>query len=267
MTQPETVEIHIPPGGVEYTREGHLQVVHPSEPTLPMLMQQAMQQNASPEVMKGYMDLYERWQQMQAQERYANAMQEFRRRCPHITQRSEGDTGKFKFKFAAYEYIRKITDPIDADLGITTSFDIPGYDADKGMISGSIRIRVGSYFEDKHFSLRIPVLVNAQGQNIISPTQMDGQAISYFKRYALLAARDIVVTDEDDETFVQFITAEQVEQLRATVIAAKRDEARVLKVLAADSYEKVTVKRFHEFMQSVRTMKNTAPEKPAKEAA
>lgn len=175
--------------------------------------------------------LVERWLDRQAKERYGQAMAEFHRRCPPIVQQRIADVGTFRYNFAAYEDIKKVTNPIDAELGISTSFSLPSYDPAAGTVSGFMTVRVGSYSEEKHFTVRIPkAITNASGKSVINDTQMDGQAISYFKRYAFINGRDIVVTNEDnDANFQTTITTEMRMALEQAIIECSADITRFLK--------------------------------------
>lgn len=190
------------------------------------LIQQALAQGIDPDKLAKMFDLHEKWQQARAQERYAEALAAFQAECPRIKKSRTTKGGKWNFQYASLDDIDEVIRPLLAKHGITISFNSEHSVADKAnVINVTCRIRVGSYFEDEKFGCPVPVDLNA------SQPQQWGAALSYAKRYALCAALNIVVTDEDTDAagVVTTITAVEMVQLEDLIREKKVNVAHFLK--------------------------------------
>lgn len=206
---------------------------------LPMI-QQALAQGIDPDKLSKMLDLHERWTQARAQERFAEALSAFQSECPMIFKRRK-TTGSFSFQYASLDDIYKQIQPILAKHSIAISFrpkHEPGEKA--GMMSVTIRIRVGSYFEDSGFSCPVPSDLKA------SEPGKYGAALSYAKRYALCAALNIVVTDEDDDaaSVVSTISALQMEEIESLIRETGTNIDRFLAWAEIESLAQMPVAKF-----------------------
>lgn len=169
------------------------------------ILSAAVERGADPETLRQMMDLQERHERNEAAKRYAEAIAAFQQECPPIFKSRTVPTksGGTKFTFAGYEDIKRITKPLECKHGITVGFD---FRQEGSLLHGTIRVRVGNYYEDKSSAVAIP-----KGYDT-NDAQNGGQAMTYLKRYLYCAALDIVVSgdDQDGAGLYNKITPEQI---------------------------------------------------------
>lgn len=184
----------------------------PQTPNNPFaLIALGIERGIDPEKMKGLYDLYERHERNQAAERFGVALAAFQGACPTVlkhrkTKESAGSS--FGYNFASFDDVMAQAKPFLVANEISVSFDT-NHNLEKGILTVTARIRVGTHFEDKTFSC--PVASSLK----ISDAQKYGSALSYAKRYCLCAALNIVTTDQDDDgkgTY-EYISEDQVAEI------------------------------------------------------
>jgi len=176
----------------------------------PMLMLQSLiERGADPAKLEKMMDLVERWEKNQAAQAFGAALAKFQELCPPIVKWRETKAKpgtEFAFKYASFDDVMAAARPHLATCGIACAFDSE-HKEESGVASlkVTVRIRVGSYFEDRTFTCPVPKDLKA------SEPQRYGAALSYAKRYALCAALNIVGTDQDDDAQTQhdYLTEQQ----------------------------------------------------------
>lgn len=163
-------------------------------PTHPMaIIARAIERGVDADNLAKLMDLQTKWEDRRAAEEFAIAIANFQREVPMVFKSREvrKKDGGVMYFFASYDDIKRVTRPIEAKYGISTSFDIQH--TEDGKLIGKCRVRVGSHFEDHTFTVPVPKGLNT------NQTQDYGGALTYLKRYCYCAALDIVVTDEDTD--------------------------------------------------------------------
>ncbi len=182
--------------------------------TLSMLSALADRGVTDPAIIGQFMDLHERHERNEAAKTFAVALSGFQSACPTITKRREvkDRSGNLLYKFANYEDIILEIRELLKFWKIVVTFTIDQPDA---LMKGTVRIRVGTHFED--YTLAVPV---PKGMNT-NDTQNFGMATSYLKRYLLCAALNIVVAGEDDDArgLVEKITRDQIGNLNEGIDA------------------------------------------------
>lgn len=175
--------------------------------TLMNIIQQASSQpDFDVAKMQQLMELKREWDRDRAAEAYGAAIAEFQRRCPQIVKERKADAGSLKYQFASFDDVMKKAGPILSELGIALSFSTEAND--RG-IRVTVKIRVGIHAEECTLDVPIPDMkVNA--------TQRYGAALSYAKRYALCAALNIVVTDEDDDASSAYDPISEEQEMEIT---------------------------------------------------
>src|SRR5436190_8740894 len=179
----------------------------------PLVLLQAMiEKGVQPEQLSRLMDLAERWEANRAAEAFAEAVTGFQAECPMILKRRKAGTrenSKVKFDFASYDDVMKEAGPLLAKWKIVPSFTTEP--AEQG-VKCTCRIRVGTHVELTTLTLPIPA-------GVVNDTQLYGQAVTYAKRYALCAALNIVVSDEDNDASKCLDTIDQddVRQLNTLI--------------------------------------------------
>jgi hypothetical protein len=169
------------------------------------------QRGASVESIERVSALVERWQDRQAETTYADAIAGFQSECPAIFKGRQAD----RYSFANYDDVMFVIHPLLTKYKISVSATV----ANTGNILNiTIRLRVGSHFEDKEFPSPI-----ATGISLSAP-QLYGQTLKYLQRYALCAALNIRTTDiKDNDGAGAFIDGEQVRQINDLLIDTKTD--------------------------------------------
>lgn len=167
-----------------------------------LLIERAMQSGVDPG--KLY-ELAQQWERDQAAERFAGALATFQARCPQIKKERLLDLGGGKGPvFASLDDIMLVIKPLLADCGLSVTFSAGITDA--GHLVAKCMIHHGRHVESSEITLPVP------SQMRVNDTQKMGAALSYAKRYALCAALNIVVTDEDrdGEGLIEAINEKQV---------------------------------------------------------
>ena len=196
----------------------------------------AMQHGAPPEQLGQLLDLQERWERHRAAEAFGAAIASFQRECPPITKARKVNAGPLNYRFASYDDVMRVAGPLLASHGIAVSFTTES--TERGM-RAVCRVRVGIHSED--YALEIPV-----PDMRVNDTQKYGAALSYVKRYALCAALNIVVTDEDNDAIPlqRGITHEQGEKLKRLIQQTDTDPAKFLKWAGCESLAEMPANKF-----------------------
>lgn len=220
----------------------------PSDPM--RLISAAMSAGVSVADLSRLFDLQERHEKQKAQEAYAEALTGFQRNCPRVY-KARKTAGNFSFGYASLDDIDAVIRPILARYGIVIAFDSEHTTANnENVINVTVRVRVGAYYEDRRFGCPIPKDLRA------SDSQKWGAALSYAKRYALCAALNIVVTDEDNEQHLigaETITATEMLDIRELLKSCPKDaESAMLNWLKVESLDLIPRKRFTEVVTALK---------------
>jgi hypothetical protein len=148
------------------------------------------------------MEVRERWESRVAEQMLAASLAEFQRSCPSIKKERKSNNGNY----ASLDDIMFAIREALAANGLSVSFDtgVPG----EGILSVKCHVL---HAGGATFSREVTVPVDKQMR--VNDTQKMGSAISYAKRYALIAALNLIVSDHDDDGNAagsQFVTREQV---------------------------------------------------------
>lgn len=155
-----------------------------------VLIQAAIERNIEPAQLEKLMDLEERWVRNRAAEAFGNAVSQFQSLCPIVHKRRQACfDGKPAYVFASFDDVMRAAGPILADCGLAVTFSTE--DVPTG-IKVTCRVRHGIHSEATMLHVPIPAMK-------VNDTQKFGAALAYAKRYALCAALNIVVSDEDDD--------------------------------------------------------------------
>ena len=185
------------------------------------------------------MEFFEKWEARIAAEQYGHALAAFQAQCPQIVKRRQIDLGGGKGPlFASLDDIHDVIKPILAACGLSVRFSAEMTDA--GQMRAKCFVRHGRHEEASEVTLPVPT------QMRVNDTQKMGAALSYAKRYALCAALNIVVTEEDNDaaTVMETITDEQMAQLEEWIEVSGADRARFLKRFAIESLPQMPAQQF-----------------------
>jgi hypothetical protein len=185
-------------------------------------------------------DLYERMAAKEAEKQFAVAFIELRKELPKIfADRTVPDKfGNEKFRFAAYEDIMQAVDPLLLKHGFTVTFS--SEIKEDRITQTCILTHIGGHTRTNQFMARI-----GSGPPGASPTQADGAASTYAKRFALCAALNIVIerdregVEQDARKEGEPISDDKAAYLRELVHETKSNEEAFLKYAGASTYEEI----------------------------
>lgn len=213
------------------------------------LLQVAIEKGMDPDKLGKLMDLAERWQLAQSKTEFSAAITKFQGMCPPITKKRKAD----RFEFASFDDIMRSASPVLAECGIGVSFTSP---FTQGRYEIVCRLRVGGYHEDYPFSAPLPDLGKIASFLKLSEPQAFGFVLSYYKRYSLCAALNIVVTDEDSDAAVGVgmanITPEQVEEIKAMMAEKNVNEKKFFEWAKVERVEDITQANHPKVMDTLR---------------
>lgn len=186
------------------------------------LIDGASEKGIDPAQLRELMQLQRDWQADRAREAFADAMAEFQGRCPQIVKRrgvSLTGGGRADYKYASLDDIMRIVQPILSDCGVSVSFSASI--SENGMIDVTCTLRRGIHAEPHTMSVPAPA------QMRVNDTQKVGAALSYAKRYALCAALNIQVVDEDTDAvgLGEKVNEKQAATIRDLIQESGADEA------------------------------------------
>ncbi len=180
-------------------------VEHRSDSLTPMQLISDGAGKLDTEQMRALMELQRDWQRDRAAEAFCKAVTEFQSKCPvvHKCRRAEGSDKFGGYNYAGYDDIMRQVSPLLKECQLAISF---ASEQVNNQLKITCRIRHGIHFEDHALTVPVPSTLR------VSDTQKMGAALSYAKRYALCAALNIVVSEEDNDAEKMFegITDEQL---------------------------------------------------------
>lgn len=195
--------------------------------------------------MTALLDMQERLQAKQAEADFNAALARMNTDKLRVARSGTVDlgAGKGSYKFAKWEDMDKVIRPIMQREGFTLSFDSQPKDGGGIVVTGTL-LHSGGHSR----SASIPLALDTgAGRNNL---QAMGSTLSYGKRYTAEMLLNIVREDEDDDGKrggTHFIANEQVEQIRALLRDAGRQEGPFLDRLFSGqvrSVEEIEVAQF-----------------------
>lgn len=159
-----------------------------------------------PDKLEKLLDIQAKWEGREAEKRLAEAMAAFQRDVPSIIKSRKSHVGNF----ASLDDIMYAIRPVLADNGLSISFDtsIPA----PGQLTAICHVM---HSGGAKFNRSVTAPVDQKMS--VNDTQKMGSAVSYCKRYVLIAALNLIVSDHADDdgkgAGTQYITAEQVNEL------------------------------------------------------
>jgi hypothetical protein len=164
------------------------------------LILEAIQHGASLDTMERLAALAKEVRAQQAREAWYWAMAEFQRQCPAVLKTSEARiqtrTGPgYRYRYAPLDEIMSVVGPVMGPLGLSISWRTR-IDGDRAVAVCRVAHALGH--EEESGEVAIPIVPATDGSGA-TPPQRVGIALSYAKRYAVLAITGIAPTDEGDD--------------------------------------------------------------------
>ncbi len=160
----------------------------------PMQILATIAETADPARIEAMMELQHRWEGREALRDYSEALAVFQGACPMIKKTRgvclERDSNKPSYFYASLDDIMREIQSHLQNAGLSVSFSC---DTIEGNLKTTCFVQHGIHKEPHTVTLPIPSSMR------VNDTQKWGAALSYGKRYALMAALNIVVEDEDTD--------------------------------------------------------------------
>lgn len=221
-----------------------IRVREPARPDPLALVQAAIDKGMDPHHI---LDFVDRIKRTEAAEAFAAAIARFQAECPRVLKERvvKNRDGKPMYNFASYDDIKRAVTPLQIGCGIVTSFTAPRME--NGLLTGTIRVRVGSHVEETSLPIAVP-----QGMNTNKAQDMVA-ASTYLRRILFCMALDIVTTDDDNDgrELGDYVTPLQVDTLRTLIDKTGTKEEHFLKWAGADSLEHVSQVKFDEAVNTL----------------
>lgn len=217
------------------------------------LMQLAIQrmdgQNAPAmvEALEKLVGLHERIEAKNAIKAFNKAMTQFQARCPQILKTSTAKIrtksgGEYGYKFAELDKIDDAIRPLMTELGLSKRFTTE-------RVGNEVKVTCIISHEDG-YSIESPFQCAIDTDAAMSGAQKGGAAVTFAKRYALIAALGLTTTETDTDAQQKIdrkpskITSEQAAQLSALIDETKSDIGKFLGFFEVSHVSDLTTAQF-----------------------
>lgn len=184
-------------------------------------------------------ELAQQWRRDMAAEQFATQLAKFQAACPQIRKTRQIDLGGGKGPlYASLDDIMHQIKPLLSEHGLAVTYSAGITDG--GQLTAKCRIHHGTHVEESEITLPVPA------QMRVNDTQKMGAALSYAKRYALCAALNIIVSDEDrdGEGLLETVSEEHIATLREWIANTESNESAFLKFMGVKALSEIPVADF-----------------------
>lgn len=232
----------------------NVQVLEREQPAVPAriltpsdMLDRALTQGASVEVLEKLMALHERWETNQARKAFDSAIAEARAKIPaikknkHVGFDSKNGGARTDYMHETLDEIERTVVPILSEFGLSYRFRTEQTEANKVTVACLIRHRDG-HWEENALSANVDTSGN---KNHI---QAIGSVVTYLQRYTLKAALGLSAALADDDGNAaggnDFIDSDEVENIHNMLAATGADKDRFLKFIGASAVETIRSKDY-----------------------
>lgn len=198
------------------------------------MLDRAISQGATVEVLEKLMALQERWEANQSRKDFDAAVAAAKAEIPPIVRNREGHNSKRYVDFGA---IAKVVDPILAKHGLSYRFRTTQTDR------VNVTCILFGHGHSEESSLSGPPDKTGNKNDI----QAIGSTLTYLQRYSLVQALGLAAADDDDAKSAGVgtaITDEQADTIRALLNATKANLEKFLGILGAESVADIQASKF-----------------------
>lgn len=225
-----------------------IQIMEPSNNALtPMdMLEKAVSQNASVDVLEKLMGLQERWEKNQARKLFDEAVAQAKAEIPPIVRNKTGHNSKMYVDFSA---IAKVVDPIITKHGL--SYRFTAEQGDRINVTCVLSHRAG-HFEKTTLSGPADTTGN---KNAI---QAIGSTLTYLQRYSLVQMLGLAAADDDDGKAGgagETLSAQQIEEMQALIVEVAADIQKFCKHMKVEKIDDIPAKRFQAAMDALNAKK------------
>ncbi len=207
------------------------------------------------------MELQEKWEDRQAVKDFAVSMSEFQSIMPVITKSKSYGPGNRKITYAPLEQIMETIRKPLGEAGLSIRFDTKFTkvsETDLGYMNVTCFVRHSSgHTETTEMSVSVDKGMSA------NDSQKMGSALSYARRYALIAALNLVMADEDDDAvvIVEFINVDQVTVINDLLKESGANEQLFLKWCKSLEVILIPVSKFDACVARLRDLRDIYPQR------
>jgi ERF superfamily len=163
------------------------------------LLSKAIEVGAGIETVERLVALAQEVRALQAREAWYGAMAQFQKDCPKIhktlTARIQTSRASFNYSYAPLSEILDVIQPVMAPLGLSVSWRLPRIVDDRVITSCRVAHAMG-HVEDSG-EIAVPIITK-DPEIGASPPQRVGAAMTYARRYSLMAIVGLAPEEDDD---------------------------------------------------------------------
>jgi hypothetical protein len=229
-----------------------INIIPPAEPAAltPMdMLNRAVGQGASIEVLEKLMTLQERWEANQARKAFDEAMAAAKAEVPTITKNREVDfsssKGRTNYRHEDLAEIARTVDPILSRHGLSYRFRVTSNISEPVTVTCILSHRAGHSEETTLSAGRD----DSGNKNSI---QAVGSAITYLQRYTLKAALGLAASSDDDGGASEqpaYVSTNQLNQLVALADEVGADKEKFCRYLRVGSLAEIPAEKFAHAVQ------------------
>jgi hypothetical protein len=161
------------------------------------LISKAIEQGAGIETLERLVQLAKDVREVTAREAWYEAMAKFQQRCPAITKDSSAriqtrSGGSYSYSYASLDTILSIVQPLLGELGLSVSWR-QKHEPTAVQASCVVAHRLGHQEESGYISMPYGI-----DDGRMNPAQRVGSALTYARRYTLVAILGLAPEDDDD---------------------------------------------------------------------
>lgn len=190
--------------------------------------------NMTPEAVNSLLDAKERWEKMNAEKAFNEAMARLQPRLPEIKKASKAHNSKY----AKFEHIERMVRPFYTNEGFSIRYNSELVEAGEKYI--------GTLMHKDGYSVTASIILPPDGSGSKNAIQAKGSTVSYARRYLLCMLLNIVTADEDDDGNAAggVITEEQAAKLKDLLKETGSDTKKFLELFGAASVDELPAKEF-----------------------
>jgi hypothetical protein len=199
------------------------------------MLDRALSNNASIDVMEKLLTMQERWEAGQARKAFEAAIAEAKAEIPAIVRNKEGHNSK---RYADFAAIAKVVDPILSRHGLSYRF----------RTEQTERINVTcilSHRDGHHEETTLAGPPDASGSK--NAIQAIGSTLTYLQRYSLVQMLGLAAADDDDGKAGAAggpISEEQVQRLQSLIVEVAADIPKFCKYMQVGKIDEIAAKDF-----------------------
>lgn len=258
-------------GNIAQVQQPQMQIVRHENVTPPMLVSIALHQGADIDKLSQLMDLAMKWEANEARKAFNLAMSEFKAHDLGIAKDKRvsfaGKDGKPSTEFF-HATLGNVVATITPALGkhqLSHSWDVKR-EGDRVYVTCRLSHAMG---HSESITMDGPLDTTGSKNNI----QSLGSTVTYLERYTLLAITGLATRDQDNDgaegtgPVVEYVTAEQLENLHGQASAAGVDMAKFLAFFGIEQLGELPLKRYSEALTAIRAKAKANAKKEASNVA